>query len=103
LVFGSLPDEYQCNGIARSTNQRCRCAALQGARFCRLHGGYRHAVPRQREAIGQHFESIAALRKGRQMLAAIGAQNPGMNPSIIERGMHASLVSFTDEENPDAE
>jgi hypothetical protein len=103
LVFGSLPDEYRCIAIAKITGERCRCAALQGAKHCRVHGGHWTAVRVQREAIGEGFQSTAALRAGRAMFAAIGAQNPGGDQSIIRRGMNASQLNFTDEENADAE
>lgn len=97
--FGQLPDQFRCTSVARSTGQRCGCPALSGAKQCRYHGGYRHAVPRERKAVGEGFQSTAALRQGRKVFAFVGAQNPGHNPSIIGRGKVASMLKLTEEES----
>jgi hypothetical protein len=83
------PNRRQCVAIARSTGQRCRCDALQGASHCQKHGGHRQAARASGVDVTQ-----ATLRRARKVLAAIGSGDapPGFPPDValplspVERG-----------------
>jgi hypothetical protein len=62
------PSRRQCTAIARSTGERCRNDAMQGAPRCRMHGGHALAY----RAAGVDVSS-ATVRKPRKALAALGA------------------------------
>ena len=65
--FGDGVNRVQCSAVARSTGTRCRNDSLHGASRCRVHGGHQSAMRASGVAV-----SIAASRRGRRVLAAIG-------------------------------
>jgi hypothetical protein len=67
------PNRTQCNAVARTTGQRCRKDALQGAFCCQSHGGHRQAYRNAPalpycglfvDAEGQKLATVGDIRQG---------------------------------------
>jgi hypothetical protein len=45
---GSVPLEFRCQRIAKSTGEQCRCPRVRGTTLCRTHGGKRPGMKMSR-------------------------------------------------------
>lgn len=82
------PNRRQCQAVARSTGQRCRKDAMQGATTCASHGGHRAAYQNAPAGFYASRRGISTVRMGLAELAATERYPPGVawSASPVERG-----------------
>ena len=59
---GALSKHRRCAAVARSTGRRCKCAAMNFARYCTKHGGPRDAAKRRPYVPGKFAQRAIAER-----------------------------------------
>ena len=59
---GALSKHRRCEAVARSTGRRCKCAAMNFARYCTKHGGPRDAAKRRPYVPGKFAQRAIAER-----------------------------------------
>jgi hypothetical protein len=59
---GALSKHRRCEAVARSTGRRCKCPAMNFARYCTKHGGPRDAAKRRPYVPGKFAQRAIAER-----------------------------------------
>lgn len=67
----ATPDPHRCTATAKSTGERCKQAALPGAKVCRFHGA---GAPQVRAAAGRRHAQALAERDAAQAVALWGGR-----------------------------
>jgi hypothetical protein len=65
------PSRVRCKAIARTTGERCRRDALQGAVCCQAHGGHRQAYKNAPAGFISSVKGKSAVRKALAKLSTI--------------------------------
>jgi hypothetical protein len=71
-----LGKRRRCEAVARSTGRRCKCAAMNFARYCYKHGGPRDAAKRRPYVPGKFAQRAIAER-------ALGLRPSRVRPSQL--------------------